>query len=919
MQRPTPSIRAWAATLLCLLGLPAATVAADTTATVAGVERLLRDPSPANSRIAGEILLAELNCIRCHQPPDRIDVSAKAAPELTSASSRLQPAYFRRYLADPQAVKPGTTMPHVLHAASASERAQKAESLLHYLTSVGGSPTQQLPTIGTSARGAELFHQVGCAACHGEHRDGAAHAGDAVPLTGVDTKYTLPGLTAFLQDPLHVRPGGRMPSLNLTSEEAHSIAAFLLKLPEVARMRFAYYEGSWNELPDFAALEPQQRGGTERMDVNVARRRDQFGLRFEAYLRIERPGLYRFHLGSDDGSRLVLDGREIIDHGSIHAYSQKSAQVKLEPGLHPLIVDYFEQGGEERLTLELEGPDVPRQPIDAWISAEKNAPQVDLAALQIELQSDLVAEGRRWFAELGCASCHDLQQQGQRVASTARPAPRIDGWHTDRGCLAIESDPGAPRYALSPLQRKAIIEASKAGAPAASSADRIHRMLATFNCYACHERSGIGGVGEERNALFASTTPEMGDEGRVPPTLNGVGGKMTTEALRQVLDLGAKDRPYMLTRMPRFHDQNVGRLVELLAAADAVPPAETVAFESSAAEIKEAGRAMVGDTGFGCIKCHTFGQFSAQGIQSLDLRVMTRRLNRDWFQAYMRNPQQFRPGTRMPSAWPPSGKSLLDEYFEGDVQRQIAAIWEYLSDAERAKIPAGLVTPAMELVPVEQALIYRNFIAGAGTRAIGVGYPEGIHQAFDANQLRIALLWQGRFLDASRHWTGRGEGFEGPAGDRILSLVDGAPLALLATAEQPWPGQSARELGFRFQGYRLTGDQRPTFQYTFGDVTVEDFLDTRNLAPDDPAVRTLMLSSAAAPADLWWRAAVGRIIHEAENDWYVVDDQYRLQIRAGGQPRLRSSQGRSELLVPIVWRGGKARIVERIAWQIGNN
>src|SRR4029079_11158869 len=106
---------------------------------------------------------------------------------------------------------------------------------------------------------------------------------------------------------------------------------------------------------------------------------------------------------------------------------------------------------------------------------------------------------------------------------------------------------------------------------------------------------------------------------------------------------------------------------------------------------------------------------------------------------------------------------------------QIAAIWTYLADAERARIPSGLIIATMELVPVEHAIIYRNFIAGAGPRAIGVGYPEGIHQAFDANDMRIALLWQGRFMDASRHWSGRGEGFQPPAGEKVLQLAAGPP------------------------------------------------------------------------------------------------------------------------------------------------
>ena len=77
------------------------------------------------------------------------------------------------------------------------------------------------------------------------------------------------------------------------------------------------------------------------------------------------------------------------------------------------------------------------------------------------------------------------------------------------------------------------------------------------------------------------------------------------------------------------------------------------------------------------------------------------------------------------------------------------------------------------------------------------------------------MLWQGAFLNAGRHWTGRGEGFEPPLGDNVLHLPAGVSFAVLAKETDPWPTKSARELGtYKFLGYRLTEDQRPTFMYS---------------------------------------------------------------------------------------------------------
>ena len=61
--------------------------------------------------------------------------------------------------------------------------------------------------------------------------------------------------------------------------------------------------------------------------------------------------------------------------------------------------------------------------------------------------------------------------------------------------------------------------------------------------------------------------------------------------------------------------------------------------------------------------------------------------------------------------------------------------------------------------------------------------------AFDANELRLAMIWQGGFIDAARHWTDRGAGFEGPLGDNVLQLPAGRDVR--------GPGEAGRRLADR--------------------------------------------------------------------------------------------------------------------------
>ena len=51
---------------------------------------------------------------------------------------------------------------------------------------------------------------------------------------------------------------------------------------------------------------------------------------------------------------------------------------------------------------------------------------------------------------------------------------------------------------------------------------------------------------------------------------------------------------------------------------------------------------------------------------------------------------------------------------------------------------------------------------------------------------------------------------------------DEAAIATLASPNEPWPAKSAKDLGQKFRGYRLTPDQRPTFLYSTGDIEIED-------------------------------------------------------------------------------------------------
>jgi hypothetical protein len=285
----------------------------------------------------------------------------------------------------------------------------------------------------------------------------------------------------------------------------------------------------------------------------------------------------------------------------------------------------------------------------------------------------------------------------------------------------------------------------------------------------------------------------------------------------------------------------------------------------------------------------------------------------------MLNPPAYRPGTRMPRAFV-AGKSSKDDILDGDADRQINALWQYLSDGRRAKQPDGLVPEGMELIVGGEAIVYRGFIEGAGPRGIAVGYPEEVNLAFDANAMRLAMIWQGRFFDASRHWSGRGDGFQPPAGDDVRKMVTGSPFAVLANADDRWPDESGKKAGYHFRGYRLDELRRPTFLYEFNNVRVEDFFAGDGLGKDRHLVRTIRLSAtdpSKPPTNMFHRAALQSApIEDSKDGAYRLTDKVTLRFpnQAHSPPIIRVSNGQQELLIPLAFRHGIAELVIEYHW-----
>ncbi|MFI7275004.1 ricin-type beta-trefoil lectin domain protein [Streptomyces sp. NPDC049879] len=83
---------------------------------------------------------------------------------------------------------------------------------------------------------------------------------------------------------------------------------------------------------------------------------DNFVSQVIGNINISQAGTYTFRLISDDGSRLLIDGQEVIDHDGLHSATPKDGSVALTSGYHALHIDYFERGADQQLTLQWRPP-----------------------------------------------------------------------------------------------------------------------------------------------------------------------------------------------------------------------------------------------------------------------------------------------------------------------------------------------------------------------------------------------------------------------------------------------------------------------------------------------------------------------------------------------------------------------------------
>jgi hypothetical protein len=101
------------------------------------------------------------------------------------------------------------------------------------------------------------------------------------------------------------------------------------------------------KMPDrVETLNPQGTIYTDRLNIptrdfsegfpGVTDRCEWFGLVYTGRFQVDKPGEYKWRLFSDDGSRLWIDEKEVIDNDGIHGSESVEATITLSRGPHEI-------------------------------------------------------------------------------------------------------------------------------------------------------------------------------------------------------------------------------------------------------------------------------------------------------------------------------------------------------------------------------------------------------------------------------------------------------------------------------------------------------------------------------------------------------------------------------------------------------
>lgn len=150
---------------------------------------------------------------------------------------------------------------------------------------------------------------------------------------------------------------GERSSVTVTAlVEKQSYLPALTKKFSVKGVNASLYLGSFGEYGKIAKGEKVKDFTHSALNIKFTDApKDNFGVIYTAFIKVDQDGIYTFSTHSDDGSVLWIGDKKVVDNDGWHGPQTREAQVALKAGFHPIKVTYFEGAGGETLEVKVNG------------------------------------------------------------------------------------------------------------------------------------------------------------------------------------------------------------------------------------------------------------------------------------------------------------------------------------------------------------------------------------------------------------------------------------------------------------------------------------------------------------------------------------------------------------------------------------
>ncbi len=130
-------------------------------------------------------------------------------------------------------------------------------------------------------------------------------------------------------------------------------------------IRYDFFEGNFTSVAGLDIAKVKSSGVVKEFKLQQPEGVSEYGYIFSGYLSVPENGIYTFYIESNDGSKLYINNKELINNDGGHGAKEELGNIALRRGYYPIAVKYFQMGGGQALKVSWESADFKKKEISA--------------------------------------------------------------------------------------------------------------------------------------------------------------------------------------------------------------------------------------------------------------------------------------------------------------------------------------------------------------------------------------------------------------------------------------------------------------------------------------------------------------------------------------------------------------------------